>query len=434
MNKLWMSVQNIRISKNLDFRVRLFNVLGIAGVVISLFVAGLGIFERVSAANILVNLLAAVLAIGLLTYVNRSGRYQLGYMITIIVVFLFFFPLLFFATGGYHSGMPSFFILAIIFTVLMMDGRKMFVMVGLEALIYIGICLFAFRFPNSISAFHSEKSMMIDVIVGFLAVSLTLGVCMYIQLKLYNEQQRQLAKQNEALGRLNRLKTEFLGNVSHELKTPLAVMMGVAQNTKHSLEKRDVADELIGEMKLLASEAERLSLMVSQVLDITRIEEGSMSIHLQNCSIREIIQITIDTYYPQLKKNGNRLAICVDDELPEVSADAGRVTQVLVNLLQNAIRHTLNGTITISAKLHGAFVCVMVKDTGEGILPERLPFIFERFKSHDSAKKAHTGTDTGTGLGLFICKHIVEAHGGEITVTSEPGGGTNAAFTIPVRP
>jgi signal transduction histidine kinase len=240
---------------------------------------------------------------------------------------------------------------------------------------------------------------------------------------------------------LNRLKTEFLGNVSHELKTPLAVMLSVAQNAGRELEKRDKGDPLASDMKILSSENERLGLMVTQILDATRIEENSMIWNMRECEIGEIIQTTKATYYPLLKKNGNRLVIQPSLDMPPVYADPDRVSQVLVNLLQNAIRHTQGGTITIGARTvtHDSesgereMVEVSVADTGEGIEPERLPHIFERFVSRDSGKKARSRRDTGTGLGLYICKHIAESQGGAIAIESEPGKGTTVRFTIPVH-
>jgi signal transduction histidine kinase len=131
-----------------------------------------------------------------------------------------------------------------------------------------------------------------------------------------------------------------------------------------------------------------------------------------------------------LKRNENRLVMELDDDVPHVFADSHRISQVLVNLLQNAVRHTKRGTITVSAVPIENFVRIDVSDTGSGIAAERLPVIFERFKSHDSGN-AGIGRGNGTGLGLHICKHIVEAHGGEISLESAQGRGTVASFTIP---
>lgn len=153
-----------------------------------------------------------------------------------------------------------------------------------------------------------------------------------------------------------------------------------------------------------------------------------MVIEQKPCHLDEIIHTTIDMHYPILNKNYNRLDIRIEDNLPEVSADPARISQVIVNLISNAIRFTINGRITVSAESTGDFVTISVSDTGMGISAERLPFIFDRYVNR---QKTGGGQDTGTGLGLYICKHIVEAHGGRISAESEEGKGTTIRCTLP---
>ncbi len=244
------------------------------------------------------------------------------------------------------------------------------------------------------------------------------------------EAEQRLVLEKAALENLDRMKTEFLGNVSHELKTPLTVMSGYAQYSQKTLSGMPEMFEVESSMKLISSEADRLALMVTQILDATRIEEGRMMIDLRPASITAIIQRTANTYYPVFSKNNNSLRIKGSSDVPNVLCDESRISQVLVNLISNAARHTCDGVITISAEAGDSAAIVTVADTGEGIAPERLPYLFERFKSWEK-EKARTGKETGTGLGLYICKHIIESHGGEITVSSTPGEGTTFSFTIP---
>lgn len=420
------------IDSKLDLRIRLFNVVAMAGTLISAIIGLSGIFTNAGWANIAINFATAILSFGLLVYTYKSGRYQLCYLITIAVVFFIAFPAVFITAGGYKSGMPSFFIFAVVFTFFMLEGKKAFVISVTELLVYSGLCLFAYLRPETLRYFPTEHDVMADVIIGFVTVSIAIGLTMYFQLKLYNDQQKMLAEQNAALDRINQLKTEFLSNVSHELKTPLTVMSVIAQQSKSGLNEYPELAEMSEQMHVIAAEADRLGLMVAQVLDMTRIEEGRMVVMLRSCNISEIIQSTMNTYYPLLKKNSNRLVLTPCDELPDVFADPDRVAQILVNLLQNAIRHTSGGTITVSAERSGDYIAVTVQDTGEGIEPERLPLLFKRFESRDSKKERKT-KDTGTGLGLYICKHIVETHNGEISIESELGKGTAVTFTLPTH-
>lgn len=429
MQAMVLIIKDKLLSKQLDFRVRLFNVLAMVGGIVSIVIAITCMISGDSIRNILANLLGAILAFTLLLYVYHSGRYQLCYIVTIIIMFFIIFPVLFLNSGGYHSGMPTFFVFAIVFTVFMLDGKKMFIIAGLELLLYIGLCVFAYHYPQYITAYPTNKDIMLDVIVGIAVVSISLGTTMYIQLKLYNQQQRLMTEQRDALKRLDVLKTEFLSNVSHELKTPLTVMSGYAQSSGMQLADQQEHEAIINKMKIIASEADRLALMVGQILDVTRIEEGRMTFDIVPCRIEEIIHTAVETHFPILNKNNNRLVFALDEPLSKVMGDPMRLTQVVVNLISNAIRFTTNGVITVSARQGGHLVEVAVADTGSGIAPERLLTIFERF---NHVKKPGSGSDTGTGLGLYLCKNTVEAHGGAITVQSELDKGTKVLFTVPL--
>lgn len=244
------------------------------------------------------------------------------------------------------------------------------------------------------------------------------------------ETEQKLAAEKTALEGLDRMKMEFLGNVSHELKTPLTVMSGYAQTTKLLSERlpQPQADEVSRRMTLISSEAERLSLMVGQVLDVTRIEEGRMVMEPMRCHLDEIVHAAVETHYPILNKNHNRLTIRIERGLPDLCADRARISHVIVNLISNAVRFTAGGEITISARLRDGGIEVCVSDTGCGIPAEQLRHIFERYYK---GKKSASGQDTGTGLGLYICRYIVEQHGGTIWMESEVGRGTSVFFTLP---
>ncbi|MDR1626468.1 MAG: sensor histidine kinase, partial [Spirochaetia bacterium] len=144
MKKTLHAFLNAFFRKELDFRARLFNVLALAGAVISLAVAGLGPFTGAAPMNSLACLFSFLLAAGFLYYSNRSGNYRVFYIITIVVVFILLFPVMFFSAGGYRSGMPVFFVFAVVFTVFMLDGKAAFFMPVLELLVYTGLCLYAF--------------------------------------------------------------------------------------------------------------------------------------------------------------------------------------------------------------------------------------------------------------------------------------------------
>ena len=234
-----------------------------------------------------------------------------------------------------------------------------------------------------------------------------------------------VVSEHDMLVKVNEMKTAFLSDASHELKTPLAAMSGYAQNAEIDLMNGSDTSPVQEKLRRISSEANRMALMVTQILDATRIEEGRMILEKTVCDIDSLVRETVETYFAVLNKNNNRLALRIPLELPGVMADSSRLQRVFVNLISNALKHTRNGIILVKAEEDAGFIKVTVKDTGSGILPEDMPHIWDRYY-----KGKHS--ETGTGLGLFICRFIIESHGGKIWAESEPGKGTAFMFTLPV--
>lgn len=279
---------------------------------------------------------------------------------------------------------------------------------------------------NNESAFRKAMLFMFvtAIVIMLLSLIYTRKLSGYVADPI--ELERLKAKQEKkALEETNRMKTTFLSDVSHELKTPLAAMSGYAQNAEIDVANGTESQEIQNKLKRISSEANRMALMVTQILDATRIEEGRLVLEKAPCDIDSIVRETAETYFSVLNKNNNRLAIRIPLEMPKVNADAPKLQRVFVNLISNAMKHTRNGTILIKAEEENGFAKVTVKDTGSGISPDDLPHIWERYY-----KGKHS--ETGTGLGLFICKFIIESHGGKIWVESELDKGTSFIFTLPI--
>ncbi len=297
------------------------------------------------------------------------------------------------------------------------------------------ILMYSLLPTETLKAPITEVAMLVFV----LAQTLSLFLMNNRMVAEAKEAERKLEGEKEALESINRMKTEFLGNVSHELKTPLTVISSYAQYSYRVLEKQDGTEgisesSLKNNMKLIESEADRLAMMVSQILDVTRIEENRMHISCKSCQFTNIIQYTLDTYYPVFSKNGSQLTFRPYREGLYVYCDEERMIQVLVNLISNAARHTRGGMITVETDKQDGFAVVKISDTGAGMDKDKLQHLFERYYTTAFQKEGKTGagTDTGTGLGLYVCRHIIKEHGGEISVESELDKGTTVTFTLPL--
>lgn len=408
--------------------VRNFNLLATVGVAVGLSECIISLINQQWLAAILC-CGTGILALFLLVFSRKTGRYRLCYYATILVIFLFGFSIIFFFGGGYLSGTPIFFVFAVVYTVFILDGKELFLMVLLELLVYTMDILAAYFFPQLVLWPQSTQGVVTDILLCTLIGAISLCLSAYLQMYSYRKQQEELEKARREAERASQAKTMFLSNISHELKSPLAVVSGYAQIASQHLRTNPAAQEEVELMHRITSEVDRMAFLVSQLLNVTRIEEDRFFLNKKSAQLDTVLKLTLDAYAPALRQNGNALIFHRLYDLPPIELDENRIRQVVVNLLANANRHTKRGTITISMEQEENFAVVAISDTGDGIAPEQIPHLFERF----SPKQNRAANDTGTGLGLFICKHIIEAHGGEISITSTQHVGTCVRFTLPLK-
>jgi two-component system phosphate regulon sensor histidine kinase PhoR len=222
------------------------------------------------------------------------------------------------------------------------------------------------------------------------------------------------------------MRRDFISNVSHELRTPLAALKALTETLQAgALEDPPAAHRFLEQME---TEVDSLSLMVNELLELSRIESGRVPLNLASTRPIDIVNPAYERLRLQAERAGISLTIECPDDLPPVLADVVRVQQVVVNLLHNAIKFTSSGgQVAVRAEQKDRAIRFTVGDNGIGIVAEDLPRIFERFYKVDRSRAT-----SGTGLGLAIARHLVEAHGGRIWVESEVGKGSSFQFTIPI--
>ena len=254
--------------------------------------------------------------------------------------------------------------------------------------------------------------------------------------------QRELARAKEEAENANRIKSEFLSNVSHELRTPLTSVLGFGTMIQIKLKEvilpglpsgnerlTRAATKILRDVNIIVSEAERLTTLINDVLDISKLEAGKVVWRESPVSVERVIDRAVEATSALLTQKGLRLVRRIEPGLPEVVGDGDRLMQVMINLIANAVKFTDHGGLTCRARLAGAEIVLSVADTGAGIATADQAVIFEKFKQIADTLQ---GKLRGTGLGLPICKQIVEHHGGRIWVESELGKGSVFSFTIPV--
>ncbi len=237
-------------------------------------------------------------------------------------------------------------------------------------------------------------------------------------------------------------KSAFLSTVSHELRTPLTSVLGFAKIIRKRLDERifpliktddrriqQTMQQVEENLKVVVSEGERLTKLIDDVLDLAKIEAGKLEWHMEPVDLREVIDHATAATSSLLDQKGLTLVKEVAPDLPTLTGDRDRLVQVVINLISNAVKFTDHGSVTCRATTHGGEITVSVVDTGMGIAPEDQPKVFERFKQVGDTL---TDKPKGTGLGLPICREIVEHHGGRIWVESALGTGSTFSFAIPV--
>ena len=220
-----------------------------------------------------------------------------------------------------------------------------------------------------------------------------------------------------------KMQAEFIASLSHELRTPLTAINGWSETL--------LADDNLDEqtrrgVKIISREAERLTEMVMELLDFTRLQDGRFTLNVEVSDIRSAFEDTVYMYGSRLRQDGIQLDyLDSDEEIPEIPCDCGRLRQVFLNILDNAAKHGADGKrIEASMTMEDENVVVRIRDFGPGIPEEELPYVKIKFYKGNTKVR-------GTGIGLAVCDEIVQMHGGTLDITNAPGGGTLVTVSLP---
>ena len=312
---------------------------------------------------------------------------------------------------------------------------------GVEAKSYLGVPIPVGNEVIGVLSVQSteEEGRFTDADLRLLAtIAANVGVAIH-NARLFEEARQARAAAEEA----DAAKSAFLSTVSHELRTPLTSVLGFAKIIKKRLEDRifpllttddrkvrQTIDQVGENLNVVVSEGERLTKLIDDVLDLAKIEAGKLEWHMTTVSMADVIDRATSATSSLFQQKGLALIRDIDPDLPPVVGDPDRLLQVVINLISNAVKFTAAGAVTCRARLQDDGIAVSVIDTGMGISAADQPKVFEKFKQVGDTL---TDKPKGTGLGLPICREIVEHHGGRIWVESELGKGSTFSFVVPVK-
>ncbi|MCL1848652.1 MAG: HAMP domain-containing histidine kinase [Clostridiales bacterium] len=417
-------------NEQLELHVQSFHLLCIASIITGIADSIQSAFVNAGVVVVLLNLSTSVIASCMLYIVDKKVKYRWCCWIFIVSVFFIAYPCMFFASGGIRGGITCYMVMAIYFTSALLDQRDSIIALPIEFALYLSCCVAGYYLPE-LSAHFDNTYYLGDMITGIFVAGLTLVVVNVLQSHLNHRRQeqiqefsRELYARNEALERYDVMKSDFLAVVAHEISTPLAVIEASSKDVVALLDEPEAnLVEIIENHERIENRVILIDRIVTDLMDVVAIESGRLALAREPIRLSELIERAADAQSKAQNLNGNILRYDLQPDLPAILADPSRIEQVMTNLLANALRSTVNGFVTVTLAREGLRQIISVKDTGEGMDPDMAQDVFRRYVSTSRERWRH-------GIGLYICRQIVQSHGGDIWINSEKGKGTTVTFTL----
>lgn len=408
MIKKWLAlISDHRIS----LRDRMFRIVTVICMIALLLIMPMGR----SVWNI-VALVLSLVAMGVIMRLSiRKERIQTG-ATAISVLLLILFPISFFSAGGFYSGVPEWFIFCFIYVCITLQGRRMAVLFSLcmaETLLCYGI---AYYFPQ-VAAQNSPRSSFFDSAFSVVMVGLLTSILLMFLNRMYEEENAISRRQKKEIEELNRAENHFFSSMSHEIRTPINTIIGLNE----IILRGDIPEDVAENARNIQAASKMLLSLINDTLDLSKIKSGKMEIVNISYETGAFLSEIVNMIWIKAKEKGLEFRLYVDPSIPSMlCGDEVRVKQVLINLLNNAVKYTSEGSVTLSVRcerqaLNRVRVWYSVEDTGQGVKKENIPYIFNAFRRVDEEKNRYI---EGTGLGLSIVRQLVDMMGGEISVNS----------------
>lgn len=415
----WLSREN-GFEENID--AELVSSLSLVALIISLVGFFVNFLMRL---NHLVSLIVGVSIIVYFTLYkfSKKEKYQTITKWTLIVFSITLLNLLWYYNNGSRGPALYIFVIIYSFFILVFSGKQKIILTGIASLNVIILFLLEYRNPNMVGHYYSNHDRIIDVYTALIYY----GLIFYVFLTIIRD--AYLAQYKKAKT-ADKLKSAFLANMSHEIRTPLNAIVGFSNLLADGTIKDEEKEQYVS---IINTSSETLLQLIDDILDVSMIEANQVKINAEFFSVNDLMQNLKETYTPSLKKKKGD-AVTLELQIPKdtflITSDPIRINQVMINLLNNAVKFTEKGKISFGFSAQGEQLRFFVKDTGIGIEPSHINYLFDRFyKIEDDNKKLYRGT----GIGLYLCKKITEMLGGSIHVRSEFGKGSEFFFFLPAK-
>ena len=382
------------------------------------------------------NLIEIIVMIGTLFMVPSitvisvwKKRAKLGALFVIIGFVFIVLPVIFYFGGGVHGGGVVWVIFGYMYVGVVFSGITRWILIAIVTVETLVAFVVSDVFPKAVT-YHDYEMTLIDVgisviIVGFLVY--TMVWFLNHMLEFERDRAREEARRAEDA---IRVQNQFFSSMSHEIRTPINTVLGLNEII---LRQEDASDEIRKDARNIQGAGKMLLALINDILDVSKIEAGKMDIVPVSYDVGEMVSEIVNMIWLKAEEKGLEFHVDIDPSIPAtLYGDEIRVKQILVNLLNNAVKYTEEGSVTLHMESEqevgeNVILKATVSDTGMGIRSEVLPHLFESFRRVDEERNRHI---EGTGLGLSIVKQLVELMGGEISVDSVYGQGSSFAVTL----
>ncbi len=423
-------LQTIR-NHNQDLQERLFRLIvliGLCGLVIKI-IAGMILGENRT--NIILLVIALIIFACITWFTLRFRRIQLGAVIISTIFIFMVLPLNFLTSGGIYGGAPIWFLFGFVFVSLVITGKAKYILLISGYILFL-ICYYIAYFYPELIAQHTLNMAYIDSVVTLTVVSMLTCSMILFQNTIYRSENAIAQKQNKEIEELNRAQSRFFSSMSHEIRTPINTIIGLNE----MILREAVSDEVAVDAKNIQGASKMLLALINDILDMSKIESGKMDIVPVTYDVGAMLSDIVNMIWVRAKEKELQFHIDVDQTLPaKLYGDEVRIKQILINVLNNAIKYTSEGSVSLSIQCKrmesgSAEITYSVTDTGMGIKKESIPYLFKAFKRVDEEENRYI---EGTGLGLSIVKQLVDLMDGDIAVNSVYKKGSTFVITLPQK-
>ncbi len=345
----------------------------------------------------------------------RKDRIHAG-ATAISILLLILFPISFFTAGGFYSGVPEWFVICFIYICITLEGRRMYTFF-LLCVMETFLCYYiAFYVPESVVR-NTSRSSFFDSALSVILVGMLISVLLMFLNKIYEQENELSRQQKKEIEELNRAENHFFSSMSHEIRTPINTIIGLNE----FILRGDIPPEVAENARNIQGASKLLLTLINDILDLSKIKSGKMEIVKVSYETGKLFSEIVNMIWIKAKEKGLEFRLHIDSSIPSMlCGDEVRIKQILINLLNNAVKYTKEGSVTLAVRcerltLNRVRVWYTVEDTGQGVKKENIPYIFHAFRRVDEEKNRHI---EGTGLGLSIVQQLVELMDGEITVNS----------------